>query len=124
IDADSKKPVVGAAIVYEAKQGNPNNRGDLQFYRHPASTDNEGNFTIAGLQGEGYLLVEGPTVDFVRSILSSQETKTGRDRFLHGYAKLDTKGEVQPVEIVLRKGVSLEVRAVKPDGASLPHVTA
>ncbi|HEV2947609.1 MAG TPA: sigma factor-like helix-turn-helix DNA-binding protein, partial [Gemmataceae bacterium] len=126
IDADSKKPVVGAAVIYEAKQGNPNNRGNLQFYRHPASTDNEGNFTIAGLQGEVYLLVEGPKPDFVRSILSHDETKTGRDRFLHGYAKLDLKGEDQfkPVEIVLRKGVSLEVRVVKPDGTSLPYVTA
>ena len=124
IDADSKKPIVGAAVVYEAKRGNPNNRGDLQFYNHPASSDDQGNFTIAGLQGEGYLLVEGPKPNFVRSILSRDETKTGRDRFLHGFAKLDVKGEVQPVEIVLRKGVSLEVRAVKPDGASLPWVTA
>jgi hypothetical protein len=126
IDADSKKPIVGAAVLYEAKRGNPNNRGDLQFYNHPASSDDQGNFTIAGLQGEGYLLVEGPKPDFVRSILSHDETKTGRDRFLHGYARLDVKGQDQfkPVEIVLRKGVSLEVRAVKPDGASLPWVIA
>src|SRR5262249_48030849 len=88
IDADSKKPIVGAAVVYEPKRGNPNNRGDLQFYNHPASTDDQGNFTIAGLQGEAYLLVEGPKPDFVRSVLSNDETKTGRDRFLHGHAKL------------------------------------
>jgi hypothetical protein len=126
IDADSKKPIAGAAVVYEPKRGNPNNRGDMQFYNHPASTDDQGNFTIAGLQGEGYLMVEGPKPDFIRSILSHDETKTGRDRFLHGYAKVDVKNQDQfkPVEIVLRKGVSLEVRAVKPDGTSLPWVTA
>ena len=59
IDADTKQPVAGAAVVYQPKPGNPNNRDyDL---RNTVLTDTEGRFAITALPGQGFSLSKRPT---------------------------------------------------------------
>jgi RNA polymerase sigma factor (sigma-70 family) len=125
IDADTKKPVAGASIVYQPKPGNPHNRDEYDL-RNRVLTDKEGRFTITGLTGEGILVAEGPSADYLRVTLPRAETRSNQDLFPHGYVAVDVveKEEPAPAEIKLRKGVTLEARVLGPDGKPVPWVYA
>ncbi len=114
IDADTKQPIAGAAVVYQPRPGNPNNRNhDL---RNTVLTGTDGRFAITTLPGEGFLAVETPDENYVRVPLA----KTLRFETLYpqGFASIDVAkdAEPKPVEITVRKGVTLEAKAIGPDG--------
>jgi beta-lactamase regulating signal transducer with metallopeptidase domain len=126
IDAETRRPIAGASVVYQPKRRNPNHR-DGQEFRNPVLTDAAGRFAIAGLPGEGYLLVEEASLEYIRGTLSGKETGVfGTMLYPHGFAHVDaaTDTEPAPVEIALRKGQTLEARAIGPDGQSVPWVLA
>lgn len=125
LDGDSMKPVAGASIVYQPKQGNPHNRQEYDL-RNRVLTDKDGSFTITGLRGEGFLVVEGPSPDYRRVTLPRDENTWGVDLFPHGFAKVNVgeKEEPAPVRIELWKGVTLEARVVLPDGSPGPWIYA
>ena len=125
LDADTKKPIAGASIVYQPKQGNPHNRDEYDL-RNRVLTDKDGRFTITGLAGEGLLVVEGPSSDYLRVTLPRAETRSNRDLFPHGYVTMDVpeKEEPAPAEIKLRKGATLEARVLGPNGKPVPWVYA
>jgi RNA polymerase sigma factor (sigma-70 family) len=125
LDADTGKPVVGASIVYQPKRGNPHYRGSYEL-RNRVLTDNNGQFTITGLAGEGVLVAEGPSPDYQRVTLPRGDTNWSMDLFPHGYTRINApeKGEPTPATIALPKGVTLEARIVRPDGSPVPWIAA
>ena len=113
IDADTKQPIAGAAVVYQPKRGNPNNRNyDL---RNTVVTDSDGRFAITTLPGHGFLAVETPDENYMR--VRFEESQRGTV-FPQGLATIDVSkdGEPKPVEIGVRKGITLRAKAIGPDG--------
>jgi RNA polymerase sigma factor (sigma-70 family) len=127
LDADTKKPLAGVGIVYDAHRDNRHfwDQPSPDLF-NPALTDHEGRFTITGLPGQGLLLAEGPSLDYVRTMLPWREGPLRGDLYPHGHAKVNVpeKGEPAAVEITLRKGVTLEARVLRPDGTPVPRVMA
>jgi hypothetical protein len=120
IDADTRRPVVGAAVVYQPQTGNPHNRNyDL---RNTVLTDTAGQFAITTLPAEGFLAVEAPDESYIR--MSFEGRYGGRTIFPQGLAIIDIPqvGEPKPAEIAVRKGVTLEAKAIDPDGKVVPNV--
>jgi hypothetical protein len=113
IDADTKQPVAGAAVVYQPKPGNPNNRNyDL---RNTVVSDSDGQFAITALPGQGFLAVETPEETYMR--VRFEESQRGAV-FPQGLATIEVPkaGESKHVEIAVRRGTTLEARAIGPDG--------
>jgi RNA polymerase sigma factor (sigma-70 family) len=125
-DADTKKPLAGVSITYEAHRDNRLVWDKPYDLVSPALTDKEGRFTITGLPGKGFLLAEGPSADYVRTMIPWREGLIRGDRYLHGHAKVNVpdKGEPAAAEIMLRKGVTLEARVLRPDGSPVPWVNS
>ena len=64
IDADTRQPIAGAAVVYQPTRDNPNNRKyDL---RNTVLTNAEGRFAITALPGQGSLAVETADESYIR----------------------------------------------------------
>jgi RNA polymerase sigma factor (sigma-70 family) len=127
IDADTRKPLAGVGIVYESHRDNQHFWANPKYdLFHPTLTDKEGRFTITGLPGQGLLLAEEGTGNYVRTMLPWREGPIRGDLYVHGYAKVNVlqKGEPAAVEIRLRKGVTLEARVVRPDGRPVPWAMA
>jgi len=121
IDADTLRPVVGAAVVYQPKRGNPNDRNyDL---RNTVLTDKAGKFAITTLPGQGFLAVETPDESYLR-IPVEGNYRENRTIFPQGLATVDVskEGEPKPVEIAVRKGVTLKAKAIGPDGRVVSDV--
>jgi beta-lactamase regulating signal transducer with metallopeptidase domain len=115
-DADTRRPIAGAAIIYQPKPGNPHSRNRSVDRSNPVLTDADGRFAVTGLPGEGDLLVE-TTGGYIRT--QFPQRKSGRwALFPHGSTSVSVpeKGEVAPVEITVRKGVTFTARVVGPDG--------
>ena len=115
IDAGTKRPIAGAAVVYQPKRENPNNSGDYDL-RNPVVTDAEGRFAITALPGQGFLAVETTDENYMR--VAVEDGRARRSRLPQGVAPIDVPkdGEPPPAEIVVRKGVTLQVRVIGPDG--------
>jgi beta-lactamase regulating signal transducer with metallopeptidase domain len=115
IDLDSKLPISGAAVLYQPARKNKNNVGNHDF-GNTTLTDTDGRFSITTIPGEGSLIVESAEKSTIRTRVES--THYGRVAYPHGQLKIDVPldGTLPPVEIALRKGVSLEAKAIGPDG--------
>src|SRR5262249_33492210 len=124
-DVESGKPVAGAAVVYRPKRDNPNRVRNASF-NNPVLTDAAGRFALTGYAGAGFVLVEAPGAEYVRRQVSRSETGAGEDWLTHGFAAVDAPrdGEAEAVGVKVRKGVTLEVKALDPDGQPLAFVNA
>jgi beta-lactamase regulating signal transducer with metallopeptidase domain/protocatechuate 3,4-dioxygenase beta subunit len=104
LDADTGRPVAGAAVVLATERENP------------ALTNADGRFAISGRSGGGDLLVEAPG-EYIRTrfLRGRNEATT---LFPHGHISVNApdQGEATPVEIAVRKGVTFTARVVGPDG--------
>lgn len=123
VDADTKGPVVGAAVLYQPKPGNPFNRNRAEE-KNPVLTDADGRFAITGLAGEGDLLVEA-TSEYIRA----KFVRGNNERwaiFPHGHASVNVpeKGDAALLEINVRKGVTFTARVSGPDGKSVSSFAA
>jgi hypothetical protein len=123
IDRDTKQPIAGAAVVYQPARGNPNNK-DRYDLRNTVLTDREGRFTITALPGEGFLAVETPDENYIRTPLKLAR----RDETVYpqGHAAINVpkEGDLKPVDIALKKGVTLEARVLAPDGQVVSDLVA
>jgi hypothetical protein len=85
-------------------------------------TDARGRFRLPVWPGPGYLLVNGPTLDYVHKQTSWSEKEYGEPglarEYYDGIVKLDLKPDdhPQPLRIELERGVTLHCRVVRPDG--------
>ena len=115
IDADTRLPIAGAAVVYQPTRDNPNNRKyDL---RNSVLTDSEGQFAITSLLGQGYLAAETADESYTR--VAFDETFPYRTvAYPQGLARIDVIKETEPAPIIItvRKGITLEAKAIGPDG--------
>ena len=123
IDRDTKKPVPGAAVMYQAGSKNPNNK-DRYDLRNTVLTDHDGKFTITGLPGDGMLAVEVPDPAAMR--IPIKGTMYDRLAYPHGSiaVTIPKEGTPNPVEIAVRKGVTIEARVVDQAGAVVPDIVA
>ena len=118
IDADTKRPIAGAAVGYQPRSSNPNNREEYDF-SNTVLTDTEGRFAITALPGQGFVAVQTPDETYMRvpggPLVSAQ-----------GVASIDVPndGEAKPVEIAVRKGAVLKAKVIGPDGKPVPDVAA
>ncbi len=120
IDAGTKQPVANAAVVYQPKRGNPKNSRDYDF-RNTVLTDQDGKFAITALPGQGALAAETPDENYMRVVLKDSSRGTV---FPQGVAPIDvpTEGEPSPAVIEVRKGVTLEAKAIGPDGQVVKEI--
>ncbi|WP_165251751.1 carboxypeptidase regulatory-like domain-containing protein [Paludisphaera soli] len=123
VDLEGKRPVAGAAVMYQPEPRNPNNTRDYDL-RNSVVADADGRFRITALKGRGFLAVEGNSDVYARRSRKS----ASRDEAIHphGLVEIDVpeQGEPAPAEIVLRRGKPLEARLLGPDGLPVDRVTA
>jgi hypothetical protein len=123
LDAGTRRPIAGAAVVYQPKPGNPNNAGNYDL-RNPILSDSDGRFAITTLPGVGYLAVE--TTDPNNMRVPVEGYYGTRRVFPQGIAWIDVPKEGEPAsaEILVRQGVTLEARAIDPEGKPVLGVVA
>jgi 5-hydroxyisourate hydrolase-like protein (transthyretin family)/protocatechuate 3,4-dioxygenase beta subunit len=118
IDADTNRPIAVAAVGYQPRGNNPNNREEYDF-SNTVLTDSEGRFRINTLPGQGIVAVQTPDETYARvpggPLVSGQ-----------GVSSIDVPnyGEAKPVEIAVRKGAVVKAKVVGPDGKPLADVAA
>jgi RNA polymerase sigma factor (sigma-70 family) len=114
----SGKPVTGARINFGARRttdGRPADNGR-------AATESDGSFQLGVLPSPGYLIVLGPSDDYVlREIgyeMVFQGKPGGRRFYVHGLLACDPKptDAALDVNVVLRRGTTVNGRVVGPEG--------
>ena len=120
-DAGTRQPIAGAAVVYQPKRGNPNNTERYDF-RDTVLADQDGRFAITTLPGQGSLAVETPDENYMRVVLKDSRRGTA---FPQGVAAIEVpkEGEPKSAAIEVRKGVTLEAKAIGPDGQVVREIT-
>jgi RNA polymerase sigma factor (sigma-70 family) len=113
-------PVAGGWVGYlQTRRGNPR---PLRLPAIQAVSGPDGTFTLAVPYGPGHLLVQGPSADYLHLATSNVEMGVGLRPSFHIYpdahAALDIKdGEPpRPLELHLRRGVTVAGHVVTPDG--------
>jgi beta-lactamase regulating signal transducer with metallopeptidase domain len=128
VEEPSGKPVAGAGISYY--QTYRNNPLFIPSYNRDNVSGPDGTFTLAVPHGPGHLLVQGPSADYLHVTTSHGEMGTGWGPNLHMYpdalAHLDLPREetTHPVELRLRRGVTVRGRVIGPDGSPIAEAFA
>ncbi len=119
IDAGTKRPIAGAGVVYQPERDHPGNDRGYNF-NDPVVTDAEGRFAITTLPGAGILAAETTDAHYMRTPVDDDGTYG--NAFPQGVATIDVPrdGEPPPAEILVRKGVTLQVRVLDPEGKPAP----
>jgi len=123
VEEPSGKPVAGASISYY--QTHRNNPLYIPSYNRDTVSGPDGTFMLAIPHGPGHLLVQGPTADYLHVTTSHGELGTGWGPNLHMYpdalAHLDLPRDetTHPVELRLRRGVTVQGRVIGPDGSPI-----
>jgi RNA polymerase sigma factor (sigma-70 family) len=123
-EAGSGKPVARAAVQFWPRDsGDPNRpKNVITGWQDPGVTKEDGTFRIAVLPGEGHLLIQGPTPDYIHEEIGSEVIRTGRPGGSRVYpdasVKLDLapNGEPKEVNVTLRRGVTVRGKLLGPDG--------
>jgi RNA polymerase sigma factor (sigma-70 family) len=123
-EAGSGKPVAGAVVQFWPRVvDDPKRpRNVLTGWQHPQATKADGHFSIAVLPGEGHLLIQGPTPDFIHEEISSEAVRVGRVGGSRLYPdalvklNLPADGEPKEVDVTLRRGVTVRGKLLGPDG--------
>jgi RNA polymerase sigma factor (sigma-70 family) len=120
IEDPAGTPVAGAWVVYhQTRRDNP---GVVELPSMEAVSGPDGSFTMVIPYGPGHLLVQGPSADYLHVTTSYGEMGAGIRPSFHMYpdahAVLDIKdGEAtHPLELKLRRGVTVAGRVLRPDG--------
>jgi BlaR1 peptidase M56 len=118
IDAETNRPIAGAAVAYQPRGSNPNSRKEYDF-SNTVLTNTEGRFRITALAGPGIVAVQTPDEAYVR--VPGGPLDSGQ-----GVSPIDVPndGEANPVEIAVRKGAVLKAKLIGPDGKPVRDVAA
>jgi hypothetical protein len=121
IDADTRQPIAGAAVVYQPTRDNPNNR--KYELRNTVVTNAKGMFAITALRGQGSLAIETADESYTRVSFDESYPYTTIS-YPQGLLRIDVSqdGELEPLQIIARKGITLEAKAIGPDGKVVPDV--
>jgi RNA polymerase sigma factor (sigma-70 family) len=135
IDAKSGAPVAGARVEFQSHHaGNPLWRPYmLTGWYGAARSKADGTFQVGAVPGSGYLLVLGPTAEYLHKPLYQDfragklsDQPHGQQLLPHAYAKLDVKPDAatEDVCVSLRRGVTVECRLIGPNGEPVDKVRA
>ncbi|WP_165069480.1 M56 family metallopeptidase [Paludisphaera rhizosphaerae] len=124
LDDDGKSPIADAAVIYQAERIGRKEKGEYVL-DNSVVTDGDGWFQIVALPGKGFLAVEGPTDQYVRTTRRRGMNYLA-DVHPHGALDVDLSldRDAPPVEIELRKGKPLEARVLDPDGRPMDAFVA
>ena len=128
VEEPSGKPVAGAAS--RTIRPTVTTRCISRRTTGITSSGLDGTFTLAVPHGPGHLLVQGPGADYIHLTTSHGELGTGWGPNLHMYpdalAHLDLPREetTHPVEMRLRRGVTVQGRVIGPDGSPIAEAFA
>jgi RNA polymerase sigma factor (sigma-70 family) len=130
------EPVAGAQVRYWAQQNNPSLKaeetGPYNFVngRDMTTTAADGTFRIACQPGPGYLMIEGPSADYVLRENGGQRRlfigkHGGQPWQAHGFVDLDAKAGGDPIDVsvTLRKGVTIHGEVAGPDVKAVKDLT-
>jgi hypothetical protein len=123
-EAGSGKALEAAAIHYHPNVAKtPRARDDIVTgWEGIVVTDRDGVFQVPVLPGEGHLLVNGPTPDYIHLEVGSQMIYNGRPGgqryYPDGLVKLTIPPDVKVKEVAvqLRRGVTVRGKLVSKDG--------
>ncbi len=123
-EADSGKPVAGAAIKYESSLTRHPRRPDpsTRCWTRDARTRPDGCFELAVFDGTGHLLVKAATPDFIPVETNSGVLLGGKEGGTPYFPdallplQLAPAAEPQVFAIALRRGVTLRGRVLRSDG--------
>jgi hypothetical protein len=119
-EAGTGKPVRGARVEFTTRRGRAG-----QGVSMPVTTDSDGSFRLGAEPKAGHLFVRGPDDDYEFQTIGTRlvlEGQPGGGRYYsHAYAALDLKPGMgsQEVNLVLRRGATVEGRVVGPDGQAV-----
>ncbi len=128
IEDPSGKPVAGALVTYH--QRTRDNKRQANLLGVEAVSGPDGTFRMVVMPGPGHLLAQGPGDDYIHVDTSYGEMGVGIRPSFHLYpdahAAIDIKdGEATfPVDLHLRRGVTITGRVVGPDGKPIAEATA
>jgi hypothetical protein len=130
-DTVTKQPIANVAVSYGV-------HGSHYFPADPALSDEQGRFSIAVPAGRGMLVADAPRrsydppiCEYIMPEMPLEDLRYFCQKFHfagglppHAYARLEipATGEATRVHWALRQGVSIEARAVRPDGTPVPWV--
>jgi RNA polymerase sigma factor (sigma-70 family) len=124
----SGKPVAGAALKFQWRQGNnPFYRRELNdIYgqnQNSSLSRADGRFEVVILPGPGHLLVNGPTPEYLKTEITNHNLHgipiyPNRRNYFDALVPLNLKPQKGPhrLEVTLRRGVTLTGKVVGPDG--------
>jgi hypothetical protein len=127
-EAGSGRPVAGAAVYHEAhERNNPYFiKGNPSVFNPDESkvvTATDGTFRLGIMPGPGYLLVKGPTGDYLHDEISGVELNgeliwPNTRHYPDAYRKLSPKPDDGPldVKLTLRRGVTVRGHLVNEKG--------
>jgi RNA polymerase sigma factor (sigma-70 family) len=113
----SGRPVSGALVEFTTRRG-PMGQ-DLSMLVH---TDSDGSFRIGAEPKPGHVFIRAPDDDYVFRAIGSRLVMDGQPGggrlYSHAFAALDLKPGMnsQEVNLILRRGATVEGRVVGPDG--------
>jgi protocatechuate 3,4-dioxygenase beta subunit len=117
IEEGSGKPVPGALVDFTARGGRIGQDSIMSVH-----TDSDGSFRLGAQPAPGHLFVRGPDDTYVFQAIGSRVVREGQPGggrlYSHADAALDLKPGMgsQEVNLVLRRGATVEGRVVGPDG--------
>jgi RNA polymerase sigma factor (sigma-70 family) len=127
VEEPSGQPVAGAWVVYNQRvRDNPRANG----LENQAVTGPDGTFRMVVMPGPGHLLALGPGDDYVNVRTSYGEMGTAHAPWFYLYPNAHIVLDIQdgkaehPVEIRLRRGVTITGRVVGPDGRPIAEASA
>ena len=124
IDADTKQPIAGAAVVYQPTRNNPNLNRKYDL-RNTVLTNSDGRFAITAIPGEGFLAAETADESYTR-VPFDESCPYPKIAYPQALARVEVSrvGELAPVVITARKGITLEAKAIGPDGNVVTDIAA
>jgi len=115
----SGKPVAGAVVQFTPYNTLPR---PSHTQSAPSLSSSDGSFQVADEPGPGYVVVQGPSDDYVLREMGAEGTashaKPGSWRFYaHAYTFLDLKpaSTGQEVNLTIQRGLTVKVRVLGPD---------
>jgi beta-lactamase regulating signal transducer with metallopeptidase domain len=128
-DAATGRPIAGAAVWHQAHE-----RNNPYFIKEGASnhfngdeqkgiTAADGTYRLGVMPGPGYLLVKGPTADFLHEEISNVDLQgeliwPNARNYPDAFKKIAPKPEDSPLDVAftLRRGATVKGRLVGADG--------
>src|SRR5262249_20015530 len=113
VEEGTGRPVAGAIVQLSS------NSAPFRAIGAPAATAADGAYRVAGPPGPGYVVVRGPSDDYVpREFVDSEGPLNRRRSYAQAYRAVDLRpgGPEQVVDLTIRPGVAIHGRVVGPDG--------